>query len=119
MEGDLRVADRGHPITQGVADLRVPDEFYFRLKFAKQGTIRPILQVPIEGNLETVAWAYERPDGGRSFGFTGADRHENWRLAAYRRLAAQAVLWTLGLPVPRGGLPVKVSEDDLKVPASE
>ncbi len=119
MEGDVRVADRGHPITHGVADLRVRDEFYFRLKFAKQGTIQPILQVPIEGNLETVAWAYERPDGGRSFGFSGADPHENWRLAAYRRLAAQGVLWTLRLPVPKGGLPVKVSEDDLRVPDSE
>jgi len=119
MEGDLRVADRGHSVTQGVADLRVSDEFYFRLKFAKQGKLQPILQVPIEGNLETVAWAYERPDGGRSFGFTGADRHENWRLVAYRRLAAQGVLWTLRLPVPRGGLPAEVSEDDLRVPASE
>ncbi len=119
MEGDVQVVDRGHAITQGVVDLRVPDEFYFRLKFAKEGTIQPILRVPIEGNLETVAWAYERPGGGRSFGFTGADRHENWRLAAYRRLAAQAVLWTLKLPVPPGGLPVKVSDDDLKVPDSE
>jgi hypothetical protein len=119
MEGDLRVADRGHPITQGVTDLRVKDEFYFRLKFAKQGKLQPILQVPIEGNLETVAWAYERPDGGRSFGFSGADPHENWRQVAYRRLAAQAVLWTLKLPVPPGGLAVRVSADDLTVPASE
>jgi hypothetical protein len=119
MEGDVRVADRQHPISQGVADLRISDEFYFKLKFATQGTIQPILQVPIEGNLETVAWAYQRPDGGRSFGFSGMDPQENWRQVAYRRLAAQAVLWTLKLPVPEGGLPAKVSEADLRLPESE
>lgn len=116
MEGDVRVADRQHPICQGVADLRISDEFYFKLKFAPQGTLQPILQVPIEGNLETVAWAYERPDGGRSFGFSGMDPHANWRQVAYRRVAAQAVLWTLKLPIPSGGLAVNVSDADLREP---
>jgi len=119
LEGELRVADRDHPITQGVADLRIHDEFYFRLKFARQGKLQPLVQVPIEGRLETVGWAHQRADGGRSFGFSAMDPHENWRQVAYRRLAAQGVLWTLKLPVPKGGLPVEVSEDDLKVPASE
>ncbi len=59
MDGDVRVADRNHPIAQGIADLRIHDEFYFKLKFAKSENLVPILQVPIEGNLETVAWAYE------------------------------------------------------------
>jgi hypothetical protein len=25
-----------------------------------------------------MAWAYERPNGGRGFGFTGGDIHKNW-----------------------------------------
>ncbi len=116
---DVRVADRSHPICEGLSDLRINDEFYFKLKFASHGSVQPILQVPIEGQLETVAWAYERPDGGRSFGFSGADPHANWQQVAYRRLAAQAVLWTLKLPVPKGGLPVRVADEDLRVPESE
>ncbi len=118
MEGDLRVVDRNHPIAMGVGDLRIHDEFYFKLKFARQGNLQPILQVPIDGCLETVAWTYERPDGGRSFGFSGMDPHANWRQPSYRRLAAQAVLWTLRLPVPQGGLPVKVPEELLREPES-
>jgi len=118
MDGDLRVVDSNHPIAQGVDNLRIHDEFYFKLKFASQGKLQPILQVPIEGNLETVAWAYERRDGGRSFGFSGMDPHVNWRQASYRRLAAQAVLWTLKLPVPPGGLPVNVPEELLREPPS-
>lgn len=116
MDGDLQVVDRNHPIAQGVDNLRIHDEFYFKLKFTTQGNLQPILQVPIEGNLETVAWAYERPDGGRSFGFSGMDPHANWRQPSYRRLAAQAVLWTLKLPVPGGGLPVEVPEELLLEP---
>jgi hypothetical protein len=115
MEGDVRVADRNHPISQGVEDLRIGDEFYFKLKFAQQGKLQPILQVPIEGNVETVAWAYERPDGGRSFGYSGMDPHEAWRQIAYRRIAAQSVLWSVKIPVPKGGLPVKITDEDLRL----
>jgi hypothetical protein len=115
-EEDVRVAGPGHPIARGVGGFRLKDEFYYRLKFTDMGTIHPILQVSIDGNLETVAWAYERPDGGRSFGFSGMHYHANWRLEPCRRLIAQAVLWTLQLPVPDGGLSVEVSEEDLKLP---
>lgn len=114
-EADVKVADRAHPITFGLEDLRLEDEYYYRLKFAGQGTVRPILRAIIDGKAETVAWAFERPDGGRSFGFSGMHYHRNWSIAACRRLIAQAVLWTLKMPVPEEGLPVKVSEDDLKL----
>lgn len=119
LETDVHVADRQHPIAAGIDDLRVTDEFYFRLKFAAQGTIRPLFQATIEGAAETVGWAYERPDGGRSFGFSGLDAHRNWRHVAYRRLAAQAVLWTLQLPVPPAGLPVDVPPALLEPPPPE
>jgi hypothetical protein len=73
------------------------------------------LQVPIDGQKETVAWSWERPDGGRSFGFSGLHFHDNWRLAPYRRLVAQGILWTLKLPIPKEGLPVDVTEADLRI----
>jgi trehalose utilization protein len=111
-------ASAGHPITTAVNPrLQVRDEFYFRLKFARpEETIEPLVRVPIEGRDETVAWAWQRPDGGRSFGFTGLHFHDNWRHEAYRRLVSQAVLWTLKLPVPEGGLPVDVPDEVLELP---
>lgn len=42
--------------------------------------------------------------------------HANWRLKPCRRLIVQGLLWTLKLPVPKEGLPVRVSEEDLKLP---
>jgi len=116
VEVEVQVANPKHPITQGIGKFRVKDEFYYRLKFVKpEGSVRPVLLVPIDGKQETVAWSWERPGGGRSFGFSGLHFHANWRLAEYRRLAAQAVLWTLQLPVPRHGLAVDVAEEDLKL----
>ena len=117
LEAEARVLDRGHPIVRGVADFRVRDEFYYRLKFIRpEGSVRPLVGVPIDGRTETVAWAWERPDGGRSFGFSGLHFHDNWRLPAYRRLVTQGVLWTLKLPIPEEGLPVRVSDRDLRLP---
>jgi len=107
VETEWQVAAARHPITTGVGPLNVRDEFYYRLKFARPGdAIDPLIKVPIEGRDETVAWAWQRPDGGRSFGFSGLHFHDNWRHEAYRRLVSQAVLWTLKLPVPQGGLAV-------------
>jgi type 1 glutamine amidotransferase len=116
LEAGVKVVDGKHPITTGISDFRVQEEFYYHLKFVKpEKSVQPILQVSIDGKLETVAWAWERPDGGRSFGFSGLHFHDNWRLPEYRRLVAQAVLWTLKLPIPKEGLPVEVAEEDLKL----
>ena len=52
--------------------------------------------------------AWERPDGGRSFGFCGLHFHDNWGRAEYRRLVAQGVLWTMKLEIPKEGLAVEV-----------
>jgi type 1 glutamine amidotransferase len=115
-KAEAQIADLKHPITTGVKDFQVKDEFYYQLKFVKpEGSVRPVLRVTIDGKPETVAWSWERPDGGRSFGFSGLHFHDNWRLPAYRRLVAQGVLWTLKLPIPKDGLPVDVAEEDLKL----
>jgi hypothetical protein len=115
LETEAHVADPRHPATAGIKDFRARDEFYYRLKFAKEGELRPLLRVKIDGADETVAWAWERPGGGRAFGFSGLHYHDNWRLPAYRRLVAQGVLWSLGLPVPEGGLPVEVGDEVLRL----
>ncbi len=57
-----------------------------------------MLQATIDRQDETVAWTFERADGGRSFGFTGLHFHENWQVPQYRELVSRAVRWTMKLP---------------------
>ena len=62
-----------------------------------------------------MAWAYERPSGGRGFGFTGMHRHTNWGDEGFRQLLVNAAAWVSGLPVPEGGVPTKkLDKDDLE-----
>ncbi len=98
-----------HPISQGIAPFDIKDEFYFRLKFAEapHGP-QPVVRALIDQQPETVAWAWDRADGGRSFGFSGLHFHENWRRVEYRRLTTQGILWTLKLPIAKEGVAVDV-----------
>ncbi|MBC8326860.1 MAG: ThuA domain-containing protein [Verrucomicrobia subdivision 3 bacterium] len=109
-EAQFKVAAPKHPVMSGIQSFELPfEEFYYKLKVPKNPKHwTPLVQVPIEGNVETVGWAWERPDGGRSVGYSGLHFHVNWRHKQYRRLIAQAALWTLKLPVPKGGLPAKL-----------
>lgn len=115
-EFDATLTDPRHPISTGVASFHVREEFYWRLKqVSPEGSIHPLVQVPMEGQMHTVCWAWERPDGGRSFGFTGLHFHDNWKRPDYRRLLAQGVLWSMKLPIPEGGLDVDVPEAELEI----
>jgi type 1 glutamine amidotransferase len=108
-----------HPIVSGIEPLEIHEEFYFKLKQPKGGKgITPLIRVPIEGESHTVAWAFDRPDGGRSFGFTGLHFHENWKQESYRRLMTQGLLWTIGQKIPEGGVEVPVKKVDLVPPRS-
>jgi type 1 glutamine amidotransferase len=53
------------------------------------------------------AWARERPDGGRGFGFTGGHNHWNWGHNQFRKLMLNAIAWTAHVDVPKGGVPSK------------
>lgn len=73
------VSQSRHPINHQIRDFDVNDEFYYQLKFIKPvSQIIPIVQARIEGSMETVGWAWERENGGRSFGFSGLHDHRNW-----------------------------------------
>jgi hypothetical protein len=52
-----------------------------------------------------MAWAYERPDGGRGFGFTGLHKHDNLGNSSMRTLLLNAVAWVAKLPIPERGVP--------------
>jgi type 1 glutamine amidotransferase len=105
----VRIPNDSHPIVRGIKPFGLREEFYYRLKFVKSDSvITPILQTQVEEDVETVCWAWERPNGGRSFGFSGGHFHSNWKRPEYRRLLTQAVLWTVDLPIPKNGLTVDV-----------
>ena len=105
----LTVAAPAHVIASGIDDVDVHEEFYYQLKLPKAADrVRPVMQAVMEGRAETVAWAYDRADGGRSFGFSGLHFHDNWRHEAYRRLVTQGVLWTLRREIPARGVTVDV-----------
>ena len=104
----------GHPVLGGIKPVEVHDEFYYALKQPVQvEKLVPLVRVSIDGDDQTVAWAWERPEGGRSFGFSGLHFHDNWKLTEYRRLVLQGVLWSVGQPIPPGGLAVDVADADL------
>lgn len=116
-----------HAITRGVKPFGVVDEWYFNIRFAPESQkVTPILKSTppddkrgtaeakkFPGREEIVAWAFERADGGRSFGFTGAHFHRNWGDENFRRLVVNAILWTAKLDVPPGGARVDLDPADL------
>jgi len=103
-----------HPIARGVKPFKVKEEFYFNLKFRDEDPrLAPILLCR-EGDVRanTVAWAVERKDGGRGFGFTGGHFYANWWIPEFRRLVLNAIAWTAKIDVPAGGV-----ETTLEAPA--
>jgi hypothetical protein len=62
-----------------------------------------------------MAWAYDRPDGGRGVGFTGLHKHTNLGNADFRTLLLNAIAWVSRLDVPEHGVPSRpLSRDDLE-----
>jgi len=126
-----------HPITRGVKPFSNRDEWYFNMRFRPDGKgITPILvatpsdQVrdgkyvypagPYEhiqkekGRAETMMWAFERPDGGRGFGFTGGHTHAHWGNPNQLKVVLNALLWIAKADVPAEGVGSVVSPEELK-----
>ena len=112
----LTPAER-HPITRGVEPFQRNDEWYYRIRFTPGDMrVKPILTAILpkdSTNRETVAWATERENGGRSFGFTGGHVHKNWGNDPFRKLVLNAILWTAKVSVPRRGVPSEVTAEEL------
>jgi len=127
-----------HPIARGVKPFAINDEWYFHMRFreAMKG-VTPILTAvppestmsrldgPHEGNPavreavnrgepQHVAWASQRPDGGRGFGFTGAHFHKNWGDENFRKLVLNAILWNAKVEVPAAGVQSAVTAEELE-----
>lgn len=113
---DATVAAPEHSIARGLSNFKVRDEFYYTLKFTRRdGELTPLIRVPIDDGDHTVCWAWQRPDGGRSFGFSGLHFHDNWQRPEYRRLLTQGVLWTLHHDIPPAGVDVDIAPKHLQL----
>lgn len=119
-----------HPGTRGVKPFKANDEWYFHMRFQPDMKgVTPLLSaVPPESTMnradgshsgnptvrkevaerlpQHVAWAYERADGGRSFGFTGGHYHWNWGREDILKLVCNSICWTARVEVPTDGLKV-------------
>ena len=96
-----------HPITRGVQPFALKEEFYFNIRFRENDArLTPILVKDTTGDAREncVAWAVERAEGGRGFGFTGGHFFQNWSLPDFRRLVLNAIAWSAHVEVPAGGV---------------
>ena len=120
------VLAKDHPITRGVKPFTVRDEWYYHMRFREQEAgVTPILSATPpdstrreerserggnpdvakrRGMSEVLAWATQRDDGGRGFGFTGGHDHWNWGHDDFRKLVLNAMVWVAGAEVPEGGV---------------
>lgn len=126
-----------HPVTSGVKPFSTNDEWYYHMRFRDGMTgvttiltdlpppstlTRPdgphsgnphVRKAVANGEAQHVAWAVERADGGRGFGFTGGHFHKGWGNADQRKLVLNAILWTAKADVPADGVKSKVTDEDL------
>lgn len=130
-----------HPVTRGVQPFATHDEWYFNMRWTPDANamarVTPILTakpsdevrkgpyvsprgpyphiIADSGKVESMMWVYERPDGGRSFGFTGGHTHTNWGDVNQRKVMLNALLWIAKVEVPSRGVEDKITEADLAV----
>ncbi len=125
-----------HPITRGVKPFKIRDEWYFNMRFRPaMDHITPILTaVPPSsatngpdgirsgnpdvrskaGQPACVEWAYRRPNGGRSVGFTGGHYHLNLGDGNFRKLVLNSILWTAKVKIPSNGVESTVTDAELR-----
>ena len=124
-----------HPITRGVKPFQNNDEWYFNMRFRdeKKGITPFSWRTPSDdvrkgpyvypkgpyehivnasGREETMMWAFERPNGGRGFGFTGGHTHANWGNPNQRKVVLNALLWLAKADVPAKGVNSTVARRD-------
>ena len=110
-----------HPVCRGVKPFKIDDGWLFKNTFVPEMKgVTPLLRTwnpkatvkPTAGQ-DVVAWAYDRPEGGRSFTFTGAHLHASFAEEGYRRMLVNGILWATGADIPKGGAKVELDASDL------
>lgn len=106
-EAPCRSASPDHPVARGLKPFDLREEFYYNMRMRPgQPGLVPILSTSLPGETDSqiVAWALERPTGGRGFGFTGGHFFDNWQLPEFRGMVLNAIVWCAGGAVPDQGI---------------
>ncbi|MBL7134695.1 MAG: ThuA domain-containing protein [Phycisphaerae bacterium] len=102
-------ASPNHPICRGWKAFTAKDEYYYQIRFGGDDKrVAPIMTAMLpkdKPKKETIAWAVQRKNGGRGFGFTGGHFHANWKIKPFRTMVLNAIVWTAGMEVPPNGVP--------------
>jgi quercetin dioxygenase-like cupin family protein len=119
-----------HPVSRGVGPFTLYDEFYPTIRFPPNERVVPILPGTFHVEMEngkpapartlqkTAAWAFERPNGGRSFAFSGLHYLQTLDHPQMRRLLLNAIAWTAAIDVPSHGVRSGVPDAATKLAAS-
>jgi mannose-6-phosphate isomerase-like protein (cupin superfamily)/type 1 glutamine amidotransferase len=113
----IQIAGAGkNPIANGLKPFELLDEFYPTLTFSKTDKVTPILSAKVHIQTQNnqpvfeepsadhvIAWAAERPNGGRSFAFTSGHYLLTFDLPQVRDMLLNAILWTAKRDVPTAG----------------
>jgi mannose-6-phosphate isomerase-like protein (cupin superfamily)/type 1 glutamine amidotransferase len=105
-----------NPIANGLKPFELLDEFYPTLTFSKTDKVTPILSAKVHIQTRNnkpvfeeppadhiIAWAAARPNGGRSFAFTGGHYLLTLDQPQIRDMLLNAILWTSKRDVPLAG----------------
>jgi len=100
-----------HPVSRGWTKFTLKEnELYHNLRFAQENCPVPILKTTFQDKKtkkmkeHIVAWALERRDGGRGFGFGGGHFYNMWMNKDCRKMILNAILWTAKIKVPENGV---------------
>lgn len=111
-----------HPVTRGVTPFKIDDGWLSRLRFVPgMKGITPLLRTASPkskddpaSDVAIVSWAFDRPEKGKSFTFTGCHLHNSLAQEGYRRFLVNGILWSAGLEVPTAGAPVALDQAGLE-----
>lgn len=111
-DAEITLTAPEHPVVRGLKPFQMNEEFYFNIRFAPEDkTVTPLWQVGDlpgrEDRGKVVAWAKERPGGGRGFGTTCGHFYASWEREEFRTLILNALAWTAGIDPPPKGVKAK------------
>ncbi len=113
-DSPLRQLAPQHPISRGWEVYEIHDEYYLNPTIGEGAT--PILQVMARDKPVVVGWAFERRDGGRSFGTTLGHYYRNFQREPFRRMIVNSILWSAKVDVPEQGARVDLPASQLALP---
>ena len=105
-----------HPVLRGWQEFTFHDEPYWNNYFGTDGLAKNVTSLafsmlpPESPQKETVAWAIERPDGGRGVGIVLPHFYRNWKDGNLRTLIVNGIFWSAKSRVPDEGVKTKLPD---------